>query len=487
MASNNETVIKFDSVFFEYVHPKLILEDVTFNVRAWKKITIMGQNGAGKSTIFKLITWELKPKIGKIHTPANTTIATAFQVMPKEDKELTIQEFFRKYKKALPEENIDKEIMDTLRAVDLHTNLDKKINDFSGGQQARILLAWALIQNPDILLLDEPTNNLDKQGIYALEDFLKNYTKTVIVISHDSDFLNSFTDGVLYLDVHTKQVEQYVWNYYDVVEQVSKKIEKENMKNARMKKEAEDKMAQANTFAHKGWKLRAVAKKLKAEAEKLKEEMWDKRKEDKAIKAFEIPFQEWIESWVILEINEIWVVENWEMTYKKVDKVLRKDTHVLLSAPNWMWKSTFLNALASWKAKWVKISPWVKIGYYTQDFHNLDFENTTYNELRKYWPNLTEQDFRAQAARMLIDWEMMKTKIWDLSEWQKWLVAMCALIFQKPGLLILDEPTNHINFRHIPVIAEALDAYKWAMILVSHVDEFVWSIRIDDYIDLDQL
>ena len=486
MASNNETVIKFESVFFEYIHPKLILEDVTFNVRKGKKITIMGQNGAWKSTIFKLITKELEPKMGQIHTPNWATIATAFQVMPDEDKNLTVRDYFRKYKKALEEENIDKEIAEVLRAVNLVTDYDKIIDKFSWWQKARLLLAAALIQKPDILLLDEPTNNLDKEGIYALEDFLKEYDNTVLVISHDAEFLNSFTDWVLYLDVHTKQVEQYVGNYYDVVEQVSKKIEKENMKNARLAKEAQDKMEQANTFAHKGWKLRAVAKKLKAEAERLKEEMWDKRKEDKAIKPFEIPVQEDL-SWIVLDIQEIWVVENNEMTYKKVDKQLRKDTHVLLSAPNGMGKSTFLNALARWEAKWVTLWENVKIGYYTQDFHNLDFENTTYDELRKYWPDLTEQDFRAQAARMLIDWEMMKTKIWALSEGQKWLVAMCALIFQKPGLLILDEPTNHINFRHIPVIAEALDKYKWAMILVSHVDEFVWSIRIDDYIDLDQL
>jgi ATP-binding cassette subfamily F protein 3 len=376
--------------------------------------------------------------------------------------------------------------MEVLRAVNLTTTLDKIIDKFSWGQQARLLLAAALIQKPDILLLDEPTNNLDKEGIYALEDFLKEYKDTVLVISHDAEFLNSFTDWVLYLDVHTKEVEQYVWNYYDVVEQVSKKIEKENMHNARMKKEAQDKMDQANVFAHKGWKLRAVAKKLKADAEALKENMWDKRKEDKAISPFTIEFQEGA-GWEILKINTIWVVEKWEMNQKAVDKILRKDTHMLLSAPNWMGKSTFLNALAAWEAEGSTIGEWIKIGYYTQDFHNLDFEATTYDELRKHWPNLTEQDFRAQAARMLIDWEMMKTQVGHLSEWQKGLVAFCALIFQKPWLLILDEPTNHINFRHIPVIAEALNNYKWAMILVSHVDEFVWSIRMDDYLDLDQL
>ena len=88
--------------------------------------------------------------------------------------------------------------------------MDKIISAFSGGQQARLLLAAALIQNPDILLLDEPTNNLDSAGIYHLTQFLQDYKKTVLVISHDADFLNSFTDGVLYLDVHTHKVEQFV-------------------------------------------------------------------------------------------------------------------------------------------------------------------------------------------------------------------------------------------------------------------------------------
>jgi ATPase subunit of ABC transporter with duplicated ATPase domains len=135
--------------------------------------------------------------------------------------------------------------------VNLKAPLDKQIQAFSGGQQARLLLAAALIQNPDILLLDEPTNNLDSEGIYHLTEFLKSYSNTVLVISHDADFLNSFTDGVLYLDRYTQKVEQFVGNYHDVVEQVKRKIEKDNMANARLKKEAQAKKDQANVFAHK--------------------------------------------------------------------------------------------------------------------------------------------------------------------------------------------------------------------------------------------
>jgi ATP-binding cassette subfamily F protein 3 len=485
MASQNENVIKFESVAFEYVHPKIILDDVKFNVKTGNKITIMWQNGAWKSTIFKLINKTLTPKHGKVHTWDNT-IATSFQVMPVEDKELSVQDFFRKYDKENTDFNMDKKIADILNVVNLKAPLDKKIWAFSWGQQARLLLASALIQNPDILLLDEPTNNLDTDWVYHLQDFLQNYKNTVLVISHDADFLNSFTDWVLYLDVNTKEVEQYVWDYYSVTEQISKRIEKENMKNERLKKEAQVKIDQANVFAHKWGKLRLVAKKMREAASEMKDEMVDVRKEDTPIKEFEIPFGENI--WGdILKLNEVWVVIGQELVMKNVDKVLRKDTHMLLSAPNWMWKTTFLEKLAKNEAEWCEIAEGVKIGYYRQDFSNLDFESTVHDELRKYWPGLTEQDFRKQAARFQLDWEIMKSLVWDISEWQKGLVAFCSLVFLKPHLLILDEPTNHINFRHLPVIAEALTNFKGPMILVSHVNEFVWQVRIDDYLDLDKL
>ena len=113
-------------------------------------------------------------------------------------------------------------------------------------------MASALIQDPDLLLLDEPTNNLDKAGIAHLTNFLVNYKKTVLVISHDAEFLNAFTQGVLYLDVYTKKIEQYVGNYFNVVKDITARVEKENMKNAQLQKEIQAKKDQANVFAYKG-------------------------------------------------------------------------------------------------------------------------------------------------------------------------------------------------------------------------------------------
>ena len=164
--------------------------------------------------------------------------------------DLTIREYFAT---AFEDQDyqLDMKIGKVLDEVNLHADLDKSLKDFSGGQQARLLLAHALIQEPDILLMDEPTNNLDGAGIGDLIGFLMSYEKTVLVISHDADFLNMFTDGVLYLNVMRHQVEQYRGDYYDVVEQIKTQIEKEHKQNARMEKKIKDAKDKINFFSNK--------------------------------------------------------------------------------------------------------------------------------------------------------------------------------------------------------------------------------------------
>ena len=200
---HGNVILRFSDVTFGYDEENPQLEEASFSVRENAKITVMGQNGAGKSTLFKLITGELKPLEGSVFFQKGTTIATARQVIPRDQMGDTVREYFQR---AFGEEviyNLEKRIDEVLEVVNLQAPLDKKLSEFSGGQQARLLLAYALIQNPDILLLDEPTNNLDKEGIEHLTGFLMMYPKTVLVISHDADFLNAFTEGVLHLDVFT--------------------------------------------------------------------------------------------------------------------------------------------------------------------------------------------------------------------------------------------------------------------------------------------
>src|SRR3989344_1349646 len=229
-----ETILRFEDVSYEYGPQKMVLDNASFSLRRGSKTTLMGQNGAGKSTLFGLITKAIKPEAGEIHLQKGLSIAIARQVIPRNEMHLSVRDFFQKcFKEKVYD--IDIRIDAMLEIVNLsgHEKVhERKVSSFSGGQQARLLLASALIQDPDLLLLDEPTNNLDKEGIVHLTEFLVNYDKTVIVISHDADFLNAFTKGVLYLDVHTRKVEQFTGNYFNVVSQITDRIEKENMKNA---------------------------------------------------------------------------------------------------------------------------------------------------------------------------------------------------------------------------------------------------------------
>jgi len=485
--AKDESILRFEKVSFGYGENYPLLTEVNFSVRRGTKTTIMGQNGAGKSTLFGLITRNLVPDDGNINVVNGVSIALSRQVIPRDELDLTVREFFQKcFKEKVYD--IDPRIDDVLEVVNLkgHEKIhDRIMRSFSGGQQARLLLASALIQAPDILLLDEPTNNLDKAGIAHLTDFLVKYDKTVIVISHDAHFLNSFTDSVLYLDVFTKKIEQYAGNYTDVRDQITARMERENRKNALLEKDIQAKKDQANAFAMKGGGLRLVAKRMRELAEEMEEEKVDVRKEDRTIREFEIPAQENIIG-ELVHITKFKTIKAHKASVRKTDIKLRRNQHLLLQGPNGIGKSTLLEAIAKNEAEGTTILPGVTIGYYRQDFSTLNFEDTVYKSLTEVSAKISEQMMRSIAAGFLINGDVMNTKIGSLSEGQKGLVAFARLVIQKPGLLILDEPTNHINFRHIPIIAEALNKYEGAMIMVSHVPEFVSKIRFDYTLDLEK-
>ncbi|MFT5037169.1 MAG: ATPase subunit of ABC transporter with duplicated ATPase domains [Candidatus Azotimanducaceae bacterium] len=490
--SKSAGLITFNGVSYEHDATKPILIESNFSVRRGAKLTLMGQNGAGKSTLFALITGALQPDLGDINILPRTSIAISRQVIPRDELELTLRAFFEK---CFSEKvyDIDPKIDAVLEVVNLAPQnpemiasfKDRVIGSFSGGQQARLLLASALIQNPDVLLLDEPTNNLDTEGIAHLTDFLREYRKTVIVISHDSEFLNTFTHGVLYLNVQNRTIEQYDGNYNDVIKEIKLRVDKEQRKNAQLEKEIQANKDKSNFFANKGGGMRMVAKRMREKVEIAEDNKVDVRKEDKTIRPFTISAQK-DTPLEILKLTSYKVIRNHNPKDVACDLNLKRGQHLQIVGPNGIGKSTLLESLSSGHAKGEQVAAGITIGYYRQDFSNLDFEQTVMECLMDVMDKKIEEDMRSVAAGFLINRDIIKTKIGLLSEGQKGLVAFARLVLLKPGLLILDEPTNHINFRHIPVIAEALHKYEGAMILVSHVPEFVEQIRIDNTLDLDK-
>lgn len=229
--------------------------------------------------------------------------------------------------------------------------------------------------------------------------------------------------------------------------------------------------------------MRLVAKRMRDEVEEYEENKVDVRKEDKTIRPFTIEAQKDLPV-EILKITSYKVIKHHEPKEVACDISVKRNNHLQLVGPNGIGKTTLLESLASGHAKGEHVAEGVKIGYYRQDFSTLDFNQTVFECLMQAMDKKVEEDMRSCAAGFLLYSDVLKSKIGSLSEGQKGLVAFAQLTLLKPGLLILDEPTNHINFRHIPVIAQALNKYEGAMVLVSHVPEFVEQIRIDEVLDL---
>ena len=488
-SASNPVILRFDNVSFSFNDgKKAILNEADFSIRENTKITIMGQNGAGKSTIFKMIMWELKPLSWKINIVQGNTIAIQKQVIPRDQMWLTLREYFAT---AFTEKDyqLDKKIDEVLKDVNLTVqNYDKILKEFSGGQQARLLLAHALIQKPDILLLDEPTNNLDKNGIGDLIGFLLTYDKTVVVISHDADFLNMFTDWVLYLNVSVHKVEQYRWDYYDALDQIAKEIEKAKSLNARMEKQITDAKEKINFFANKWGKMRKLASKMRDEVEESEENKVEVRRDDRTINHFDIEFENYIGP--IVTINNVSLMgKDHEVRHHKLQQplILKKWDRYIFEWPNGIGKSTLLKRLINAHDKDATIHDEVRVWYYSQDFNALDMNMIVWDALHEVSNEVTDQQVYKIASTFLLTGDLLKNPIYSLSEGQKWLLCYARFVIQKPHLLILDEPTNHINFRHLPVIAECLNEYEWAILMVSHDQWFVEKMEWLQNIDLGRL
>jgi ATPase subunit of ABC transporter with duplicated ATPase domains len=485
-ASSSSQVVRFKGLSFGYDDRNKLLDTVDFSLQEGSKVTIMGQNGSGKSTIIKLLSKHIYPDEGQVIVKPGARVACAMQTMPTACRELTVKSFFAGQlgDASLANHELEAKMAKALNDVLLEAPGDRIVKTFSGGQQARLLLAAALIRNPTVLLLDEPTNNLDPDGLWHLQSLIQNTDKTCVVISHDEDFLNSFTDQVLYLDVFSKKVETYNGDYYFVKEEIVQRIKRENAENALLMKTAQAKKDQANKFANKGGGLRKVAQTMRGVAAEMEAKMVDVRREDVALRDFILPFSCSSSSGKLLSIHQV-------SAYQKAAKIqsgpvhLMRGSRVQVRGPNGIGKTTFLEMIVAGTAPGVTIADGASIGYYRQDFHNFDFDATVLTCLeqasnRKH----TVEETRKIAAAFLLRGRTVTQQVKTLSEGQKGLLSLACLYLQQPSILIMDEPTNHINFRHLRALAKGVRSFKGAVLLVSHDSHFVDDVGVSSVIDM---
>jgi len=277
-------------------------------------------------------------------------------------------------------------------------------------------------------------------------------------------------------------------------EEIAKRIERENQTNLRLTKAAKAKKDQANKFANKGGNLRAVAKRMRELADDLEGEIADVRREDATLKTFQVPFEAAGGVVDLMEIRGISTFCREDGVQKTRDLrggalTLRRGSRVLVHGPNGVGKTTFLENIANSSNQTTEnifsLGPGAKVGYYRQDFYNFDFEATALSCLEEASGGVAgTQEIRATAGAFLLKYETLDQKVKTLSEGQKGLLSLACLVLQRPSVLIMDEPTNHINFRHLPALAKAIHEYPGAVLLVSHDSHFVEQIKIEQQIDL---
>lgn len=232
--------------------------------------------------------------------------------------------------------------------------------------------------------------------------------------------------------------------------------------------------------------MRKLAAKLKEEVAEMEDSKVDVRKEDRTIKNFVIPCQEDIGGRVLTFTN-VEVLKDGVPVIRNYDQILRKGERLQMIGPNGIGKTTLLERIAKNEFPGAKTEKGIKIGYYRQDFSTLDFNKTGYEELCSIFKRLDDHKVRAVAGAFMLSGKELSTPIGFLSEGQKALLMWAYITLSEPGLLIIDEPTNHVNFRHIPAIANAIKNFEGAIIVVSHVNDFVRQLNISHTLDLGKI
>jgi ATP-binding cassette subfamily F protein 3 len=471
---------------------RLLLDHASVTLPSGTKAGLVGRNGAGKSTLFRVITGDLAAESGSVTIPKNTRIGQVAQEAPgTEDSLITIVMAADKERTALLAEaetatdpHRIAEIQMRLVDIDAHSaearaasilaglGFDaeaqlRPASSFSGGWRMRVALAAVLFAEPDLLLLDEPTNYLDLEGTMWLEDYVRRYPHTVIVISHDRDMLNNAVNSIVHLD--QKKLTFYRGGY-DQFERQKAEADELQMK-AKAKSDAARKHIQSyiDRFRYKASKARQAQSRIKA----LERMGTVSAVVEDHVQPITFPAPDKQPASPIVSISKGAVgYTPGQPILKNVTLRIDNDDRIALLGSNGNGKSTFAKLISDrlqLDGGEMKLAPSLSIGFFAQ--HQLDDlipNESPVDHVRRLMPDAPEAKVRARVAQMGLATEKMATAAKDLSGGEKARLLMGLAAFHAPNLLILDEPTNHLDIDSRRALIEALNDYDGAVILISH-------------------
>lgn len=471
---------------------RLLIENASVTLPAGTKAGLVGRNGAGKSTLFRIITGEFASEAGTIALPKNARIGQVAQEAPgTEEPLIEIVLKADKERTALVTEaetatdphriaEIQTRLVDIgahsaeARAASILAGLGfdheaqlRPASSFSGGWRMRVALAGVLFSEPDLLLLDEPTNYLDLEGTLWLEDYIRRYPHTVIIISHDRDLLNTAVNAIVHLD---QKKLTYYRGPYDQFERQKAEADELQMK-AKAKNDAARKHLQSfiDRFKAKATKARQAQSRVKA----LERMGTIAAVIEDHVQGFSFPDPEKEAASPIIAVTGGTVgYEPGKPILKRLNLRIDTDDRIALLGSNGNGKSTFAKFISGRLAPEsgeLKIAPNLKVGFFAQ--HQLDDlipTQSAVEHVRRRMPEAPEAKVRARVAQMGLATEKMETPAKDLSGGEKARLLMGLAAFDAPNLLILDEPTNHLDIDSRNALITALNDYSGAVILISH-------------------
>lgn len=504
-----------------------VLKDITFSINEGDKVGIIGANGEGKSTLFKILTRELSQDDGEVFIDKNKSLGYLSQHLDLEScnsiydemllvfedlqrLEKKIQDLEEKMNEPYDESKADyheKIIKDYGTAQDLYENrggytykgeisrvvkglgfteddFSKEIHTLSGGQKTRVALCKLLLLNPEILLLDEPTNHLDLDAIEWLEEYLKTYKGTVIVISHDRFFLDSVTNNTF--QVINGHVNCYNAPYTKALDL--------------MKKDYEAKLKAYNLQQDEIKRQEAVIEKLKSfnreksikraeSREKMLEKIERIDAPDKEKKASRINFETMVKSgYDVLHVEKLAKSYGEKKLFSNLSFDLKRGEKVALIGENGRGKTTFfkiiMDKIESDSGSKV-LGANVNVGYYDQEQSNLNLDKTIIDEIWDDFPELTTTEIRNYLGSFLFKGDDVFKEISKLSGGERCRINLLKLMLSKANLLLLDEPTNHLDIPSREALEEAILTYDGTLIVISH-DRYFLNKVINRILELEE-
>ena len=487
-----------------------ILKDITFSINEGDKVGIIGANGEGKSTLFKIITKEISQDSGEIFIDKNKTLGYLSQNLALDSDKNIYEETLSVFEELLNiEERLssleikmnepydennasyhDKLIKDYTTLQDIYSHKGgyvykgeisrvlkglgfteddfyKSINTLSGGQKTRVALCKLLLRKPDIILLDEPTNHLDLEAISWLEDYMKNYKGTVLVISHDRFFLDSVTTSTF--EVIAGKVECYNVPYSKFIDLRKKnyeaKLKAYNLQQAEIKRQ-EAIIEKFRSF-NREKSIRAAESREKALDKMERIEAPTHEKEGSKIK-----FEASIKSgYDVLHIEDMAKSYGEKTLFTNLNIDLKRGEKVALIGENGRGKTTLFKIIMDkvQADKGVKVlGTNVNVGYYDQEQSDLNLDKTILDEVWDEFPNLTTSKLRSYLASFLFTGDDVFKVINTLSGGEKCRINLLKLMLSKSNLLLLDEPTNHLDIISREALEDAILEYDGTLMVISH-------------------